>query len=254
MIPIFPNAEASHAHSLTVLNDLYEHDDFMDSIRLVLDLGCGAGLDLDWWATRTTRDLDNPRPLNITCMGIDLPMESPMVRKHKNVVYQSHDFEKPLSLGKKKPDVLWCHDSFQYVLNPFETLRYWRDLANKNAMLVIMVPQTTNVEFNKLAFELPSCVYWHWTVINLMYVLAVSGWDVAGGYFRKQPNDPWISVVVYRDDRDPLDPRTTGWYHLAELGRIPESAVKSVNSHGYIRQQDLTLPWIDRSLHWFGIQ
>jgi hypothetical protein len=55
----------SHRHSLEVLNQLYEYDDFMASIKTVLDLGCGQGDDLEWWATRTTRD-DNPEPMVVT--------------------------------------------------------------------------------------------------------------------------------------------------------------------------------------------
>jgi hypothetical protein len=38
---IFKNAQDSHEHSLKTLNDLYEHDDFMESIGRVVDLGCG---------------------------------------------------------------------------------------------------------------------------------------------------------------------------------------------------------------------
>ena len=61
----FTNAQASHAHSLEILDALYQYDDFMASIKTLADLGCGKeGLDLEWWATRTTRD-QSPVPLNI---------------------------------------------------------------------------------------------------------------------------------------------------------------------------------------------
>ena len=61
---LLANPAQSHAHSQQTLNALYEYDDFMESIATMVDLGCGTGLDLEWWATRTTRD-DNPQPLNI---------------------------------------------------------------------------------------------------------------------------------------------------------------------------------------------
>jgi hypothetical protein len=67
----FRNLDEAHAHSLQTLNQLYEYDDFMGSIRTVADIGCGQGKDLEWWATRTTRD-DLPEPLNIVCQGIDI--------------------------------------------------------------------------------------------------------------------------------------------------------------------------------------
>lgn len=254
MIPTFRNAEASHEHSRWVLEHLYCHDDFMESIGTMIDLGCGPGLDLEWWATRTTRDLDNPRPLNIHCTGVDLEPDLPMASQYKNIGYRSQDFEKPFEFGKRKFDVLWCHDSFQYVVNPFATLRNWWDMTSKNGMLCIMVPQTTNIEFNKQVFEQASLTYWHWTVVNLIHVLAITGWDTAAGFFRKDPGDPWINAVVYRDERGPLDPKTTTWYHLAEQNRLPESAVRSIDAHGYLRQQDLLLPWLDRSLQSFAAQ
>ena len=51
-------------------NALYEHDDFMESINTLVDLGCGSGQDLERWATATTRD-DGVTPLNIRCVGVD---------------------------------------------------------------------------------------------------------------------------------------------------------------------------------------
>jgi 2-polyprenyl-3-methyl-5-hydroxy-6-metoxy-1,4-benzoquinol methylase len=67
----FKNSQESHEHSLETLNLLYEYDDFMRSIKTVADIGCGQGLDLEWWATRTTRD-DDATPLNIECIGVDI--------------------------------------------------------------------------------------------------------------------------------------------------------------------------------------
>jgi ubiquinone/menaquinone biosynthesis C-methylase UbiE len=95
----------SHAHSLQVLNQLYEYDDFMASIKSVLDLGCGKGDDLEWWATRTTRD-DVPEPLNIRCTGIDLASELSLTKRHNNVFYQSIDFEQDITPTPLGFDVL----------------------------------------------------------------------------------------------------------------------------------------------------
>ena len=66
----FSSPELGHQHSLETLNGLYEYDDFMQSITNVVDMGCGAGYDLEWWATRTTRD-ESARPLNIKCLGVE---------------------------------------------------------------------------------------------------------------------------------------------------------------------------------------
>ena len=74
---LFATSQDSHKHSLEILNQLQEYDEFMESIQTMVDLGCGDGLDLEWWATRTTRD-DNPEPLNIQCVGVDL-IETPTI-------------------------------------------------------------------------------------------------------------------------------------------------------------------------------
>jgi hypothetical protein len=67
----FRNSEESHAHSRLTLDVLYEHDDFMESVGRVADLGAGPdGLDAVWWATATTRD-DPPQPLNIQVVAVD---------------------------------------------------------------------------------------------------------------------------------------------------------------------------------------
>lgn len=84
-------------------------------------------------------------------------------------------------------------------------------------------------------------------------MLAVSGWDCEGGFFKKSPNDPWLHAVVYRSDIEPMDPKNS-WYDLAETGLLPKSAVASINRYGFVNQNDLILPWLDKSLTWYGQQ
>jgi SAM-dependent methyltransferase len=244
----FDTPEHSHTHSLETLNVLYEYDDFMSSIGTLADMGCGSGLDLEWWATRTTRD-ESRTPLDIRCTGFDTQPLLPMAQKYRNIQYQNQDFEEPLRYGAKKFDVIWCHDSFQYVIDPFRTLRQWRDAINPDGMLVIIVPQSTNMENRVQAFDQRDGCYWNWTMVSLIHVLAVTGWDCAAGFFKKDPADPWLHAVVYRSEQEPLNPRTARWYDLAEQGSLPDSARQSVQRHGYLRQRDLVLPWLDKSIH-----
>jgi SAM-dependent methyltransferase len=244
---VFSSPDASHAHSLATLNVLYEYDDFMSSISIMADLGCGRGLDLEWWATRMTRD-EHPRPLNIRCVGIDREPELSMARRYPNIQYQSQDFETALLRQNQRFDVLWCHDAFQYVMNPFQTLSIWRDSLNKDGMLVLILPQSTNIEHRTQAFDQRNYCYFNWTLVSLIHVLAVSGFDCRGGFFLKNPQDPWLHAVVYRSEIEPRDPRSTSWYELSDLGLLPESACVGIQSHGYLRQRDLTLPWLDRGL------
>jgi SAM-dependent methyltransferase len=224
----------------------------MASIKTMVDLGCGNGEDLQWWATRTSRD-DMPEPLNINCVGVDVLKSLTMAKDYVNMTYQCTDFEEVIHPPKQLFDVLWCFNSFQYCINPLQTLVKWRDITSPGGMLVISVPQTMNFRQRVEDIVMFSQSYYHYSLVNLMYMLAVTGWDCRSGFFKKNYNDPWIHAVVYRgDDKKPLDPKKTTWYDLAEQERLLESADQSIHAHGYLRQQDLILPWLDQSLTYMG--
>jgi SAM-dependent methyltransferase len=249
----FRSSQESHAHSRQTLDVLYEHDDFMESVGRVADLGAGPdALDAIWWATATTRD-DTPQPLNIQTIAIDQFDTFLPAKKNKNLSYQKADLETWCE-AKRGFDVLWCHDTFQYMINPLQCLSNWWHVTADNGMLVLILPQTTNMEFNNEAFDLPAGCYYNHTLVSLIYMLATTGWDCGSGFFRKQPGDPWLHAVVYRSRQQPRDPRRTTWYDLVESGLLPDSAAKSINKYGYLRQRDLILPWLDKSFRWMGKQ
>lgn len=239
--------------SLKILNALHQYDDFMESIQSVVDLGCGAGHDLEWWANCATRD-ETPQPLNIQCVGVDILDQLPMAHNHRNVTYQRVDFETTINPSKNLFDVLWCHDSFQYCINPLTTLTKWKDIASDGAMLVIAIPQSLQIQRNQLSHHLLSGVFYHHTIVSLMYMLAVTGWDCRSGFFQQETADPWIRAVVYKTNQAPMNPKTTTWYDLLETNLLPESAERSIMAHGYLKQQDLLVPWLDKSLSWLGKQ
>lgn len=250
MITHFRDAQAAHNHSLKTLNQLFEYDDFMDSIDTLVDMGCGSGLDLEWWATRNTRE-DIPKPLNIKCLGVDLLPELAVAKKYKNIMYRNQDFELPMSWSSnaKLYDVLWCHNSFQYVVDPIGTLKRWREMVSDGGMMVLILPQTTNIEYNIQAFDQHDYCYYNWTMVSLIHMLAITGWDCRTGFFKKNPDDPWLHAIVYKSEVDLLDPRTTKWYDLCEKNLLPDSAVASINKYGHLRQRDLILHWLDKSLY-----
>lgn len=234
--------------SLSILNSLYEYDDFMSSIGTLVDLGCGDGHDLNWWATATTRD-ENPIPLNIRCIGVDLQDRLGKIKKLPNVSYQLANFEETIHAPSKSLfDVLWCFDAFQYCINPIETLKKWRTIASEGSMLVISVPDTLTIKHRQLAFAQQDGCYYHHTMVSLIHMLALTGWNCNTGFFQKRVNDPWTHAIVYKSEYEPMDPRTTTWHQLSEMKLLPESAERSVYAHGYLRQQDLIVPWIDHSL------
>ena len=175
----------SHDHSLTILNTLYEYDDFMESIRTVLDLGCGDGHDANWWATQTTRD-QSSTPLNIRCIGVDNNLDFPQLPRTPNLTYQQVDFEDTIENQQNlKFDILWCHNAFQYCVNPIATLVKWRQLVSHDSMLVISLPQTINIKRRLLAAEQESGSYYHYSMVNLIQMLSLTGWDCRSGFFKK---------------------------------------------------------------------
>ena len=231
-------------HSLKILNQLYEYDSFLDSIRTIADMGCGTGEDAYWWATLTSRD-DPPIPHNYTVYAIDKDdSKLSQVPDLPNIIKRHFDFENlciPIRV-----DFVWAHDSLQYAVNPLDTLRLWNSMMNVNAMLVLTVPQHSGVQDNTYFSRSYSGCYYHYTPVNLIYMLAINGFDCRDAYLYKQFNDPWIQLAVYKTEEAPRDPKNTSWLDLAESGLLHNTMVNSIYRYGYLRQEDVMLPWLDR--------
>jgi len=249
----FTSQQLAHDHSVkNILTDIYKHDEFMESIRSMVDLGCQSeALDLQWWANAETND-DTHTPLGIKCIGVNI-LDKLKV-KHKGISFQRQDVQE-FNQNKKPFDVLWCYDVLQYLTNPYQALANWWHVASQDAMMIIAVPQTTNVEFNMLEYNAQMNHKHHFTMPMLIYMLAVNGWDCKSGFFKKDIGDPWMYAIVYRSDVEPMDPAITNLYNLAEeTDLLPDSAIKSIHKYGMLRQRDLFLPWLDKSNMWMEQQ
>jgi SAM-dependent methyltransferase len=170
------------------------------------------------------------------------------IKPYLNIAYQQSSFEETIVPHPGGFDVLWCHDAFQYAINPLQTLSQWWNITSNGGMLAISVPQTVLTHRRQLAYYLDAGCLYHHTMVSLMHLLAMSGWDCRAGFFRQMPADPWIHAIVYKSSHAPLDPKTTTWHDLSALKLLPESADRSIYAHGHLRQQDLIVPWIDKSL------
>ena len=244
-VDTFKDRYDSHDHSLRVLEILSGYDSFMDSLQVVADMGSGHGLDINWWATAETRD-EYPQPYNFTCYAVD--------KDHSGNDYELPNLHKITGnfeerLLPRKVDLMWCHDAFQYGINPLATLKLWNEQMSINGMLVIIVPQTFNYRFNRLVNRVHDGCFFTYNICNLIYMLTVNGFDCKDSYMYKEPNDPWIHLAVYKTETPPMDPATTRWYDLVEKGMLHDSLAASVNKFGYLRQEDIILPWLDKQFY-----
>lgn len=242
---MFKNPMESHEHSLDVLSMLYQYDSFMDSLKVIADMGCGSGLDAKWWAELKTRD-DPPVPHNYLVYAIDKDtskIDQEIIRNNPNIKVLQSSYDS-VHLHRKA-DLVWSHDSFQYSINPLGTLSHWNNSMNINGMLSLNVPIHTTYSYERLQTRSFSGCYYTYNVCNLMYMLAVSGFDCRDAYIYMAPNYGWIHFCVYKSSA-PLDPVSTTWFDLADKNLISDSAMASLNKYGHVRQEELMFTWLDK--------
>lgn len=239
----FRNKYESHEHSMRVIELISTYDSFMESLTVIADMGCGAGLDLNWWATAETRD-DPPIPYNYVCYAVDRDLSQLGENLPSNIIPLQGNFEEKII--PRTVDLMWSHDSFQYAINPLQTLKNWNEQMTVNGMLVMILPQTSNYQYNRFVNRVYDGCFFQYNICSLLYMLAVNGFDCKDSYMYKAPNDPWIHLAVYKSDIPPMDPASTRWYDLADKGLLHESLLASINKYGHLRQEDIILPWLDK--------
>jgi hypothetical protein len=143
--------------------------------------------------------------------------------------------------------MLWCHDAFQFALNPLATLKRWNENMNVNGMMVLSLPQQQVYEYNRLVTRSYNGMYHNYNVCNLMYMLAVNGFDCRDSYILKEENVPWITMAVYKSDVAPMAPENTTWYDLADCNLINDSVIDCLNKFGHVRQEMLLFNWLDKN-------
>lgn len=236
----------SQAHSDRLKNQFREFDSFIESIDTLADFGCGQqGHDVDWWCSLTTRD-EEPSPLNIRVTGVDIHDHCAAAHEHKNARYLKHDIEKPFD-SSWKFDLVWCHNTLQYLENPYRALCNWRDTVDDGGALILSVPQNIRLFGRTRLYDQTSHCIHNFTVIQLIHILSLAGWESRGGYYSLDMEEGWITALVYNTNEPVRHPRNTSWYDLAETGLLPHSLELGIEKYGYAREQDLMLEWIDRS-------
>lgn len=241
---LFNNSYESHQHSLKVLNLLREYDTFLESLSVIADIGCGCGLDTKWWAELTTRDT-TPEPLNYLVYAVDqnIKQVEQDVLQLKNVTPVHGNFEDRII--PRQVDLMWAHDVLQYAKDPFKCLATWKSTMNVNGMLILSIPQTTYIKDNRLVVTSHSGQYYNYNLLNLMYMLAVSGFDCRDAYFYREQNSPWLYAAVYATQNPPFEERPS-WFELADTKLVNESVINSLNKYGYVKLDEILVCWMDK--------
>lgn len=218
----------------------------MESISSVADMGAGNCLDTLWWCNATTRD-EPAEPLNLKCYAVDRQPMRVDFDIPSNFTYLQKDFEK--SRLPTTVDVIWCHDAFQYAIDPIGTLRLFNEQMNTNGLLYLGIPLQTGHLHGHWWTNAHNYQYYNHTFLNMVYMLALNGYDCRDAYFRKAIDDPWLHVAVFKTDVEPMDPSSTSWYDLVEKKLIHDSLIQSLRHFGHVRQQDALYPWLDKALY-----
>ena len=235
-------------HSLELLNLIQQYDQFLESLKHIAIMGSGNSEDVEWWATLMDND-DPPKPYNFACHAVDIDATKlGQLPNLKNIHRNNNSFDAEY-LFPVLVDFIYAHDCLQYSTNPLFTLNRWNSYLNTNGMLLLSVPQHTGIEYNRQYSRGYSGCYFHYTPINLIYMLAVNGFDCRDAYLLKRFQDPWINMAVYKSDVPPMDPATTSWYDLIDKNLLHPSIVDSVNANGYLKQEEICMPWLDRELY-----
>jgi hypothetical protein len=228
--------QASHNHSLLALNLLDQFDEFKLSIKHMADFGCGKGLDLEFWANMHEWTLDGtPGPkLNFNCVGLDLDAEK-NTPSRKNIKYKNHDFN--------TDDIIWS----VHIYSPVEFLGRVNRAMSIGSMLYLCVPSTVSVYQNIFQNYTPGQNYNTFTVSQLLYLLALNGFDVKDFYLQKEKYTDLIQVLTYKE-REPL-PYNTNWYEMVDMDILNENMKEVVLGNGILSDQGLVTKWLDGTVY-----
>lgn len=241
----FENQQASHRHSLNILELINGYDSFLDNLKVIADMGAGNGQDINWWATLMDKE-DPPAPRDYLCFAVDKNTRifDKDIATLPNIKIIEADFEQP-RIVPRKIDLMWSHNSFQYAINPLQTLKNWNEMMNVNGMLVITVPQTYGYSYNRLVNRTYNHAFYSYTPTNLIYMLASNGFDCKDFYMCKNTEDPWLTIATYKSDIPPFDLRTVTWDELYAANLIHPSIFRSYTKYGHVRQEDIIVKWLN---------
>lgn len=238
----------SSAETLALL-DL--RTDFMDSLSVVADMGCGKGADAAAWADKIDED---GKPRKLFVFAVDKVLQIDNHNRRQNVRAVKEDFSNT-TIAKNRVDVLWCYNSFQYATDPVKTLRHWYDIMSENGLLYIAIPQSNYIDdLSRWQMINPTGCFWPHNMVSLIYLLAACGFDCNEGHFKQRRHEQMIHLCAYKSPHKPIPLDEASLYKLDELSLLPPTISKCIQKYGSIRHEFLQLEWIDGTISDLAIE
>lgn len=237
--------------SLQTLTLLDQRTDFMDSLSVIADMGCGKGNDAAAWADRVD---ENGKPRKLFVFAVDKILQIDNHNRRQNVRAVKEDFSNT-TIAKNRVDVLWCYNSFQYATEPVKTLRHWYDIMSENGLLYIAIPQSNYIDdLSRWQMINQSGCFWPHNIVSLIYLLAACGFDCREGHFKQRRHDQLIHLCAYKSPYKPMSLDDANLYKLDELKLLPPTISKCIEKYGAIKHEFLQLEWLDGTISDLSIE
>ncbi len=238
----------SSAETLMLLN---QRTDFMDSLSVIADMGCGKGTDAAAWADLVE---ENDRPRKLFVFAVDKILQIDNHNRRSNIRTVKEDFSNT-TIAKNKVDVLWCYNSFQYATDPVKTLRHWYGIMNENALLYIAIPQSNYIDdLSRWQMINSNGCFWPHNIASLIYLLAACGFDCKDGHFKQRRHEQMIHFCVYKSPHVPMQLDDASLYLLDEKKLLPHTISKCIQKFGAMRHEFLQLEWLDGTISDLAIE
>lgn len=216
-----------------------------DQLLDVLDVGCGDGIQAEWWASRQPPDAEDRYDIkpSVECHGVDLfPPSSDLVNKF---YYKQGDYHN-LTYKDSQFDIVWSHFSLEYSPTPFKALAEWRRVCKPDGHLYLTIPGSFKKKFGRIHTGIkPGQQSW-FTVPMLMYMLAYTGWSPKNSFFEQDFKNGVIRglIAANPEQSTAIDPVTTNLYEMAEKGVFNEWCNAMINDTGTFDESRLVITWV----------
>ncbi len=225
--------------------------EFMDSLSVIADMGCGKGADSAAWADRLD---SNGRPRKLFIFAVDKVLQLDNHNRRPNLRPVKEDFSHT-TIAKNKVDVLWAYNSFQYATDPVKTLKHWHDIMSLNGLLYIAIPQSNYIDdLSRWQMINQNGCFWPHNIVSLIYLLAACGFDCREGHFKQRRHENMIHLCVYKSNHKPMNLESASLYLLDEMKLLPHTISKCIEKYGSIRHEFLQLEWLDGTISDLAIE